>query len=421
MIRSLIPTLGIAALFTVYSSGQLIGMLDLGALDVIHILIGITLLIFILSPIKFLIYTLNTRYQRPDRIRQVLWGVIILLALAVGIPGLLAETFYIGMFSWLGSPYFEFFPFIGWSRGLISYLFEQNLWRSAAFLGVYSLSFIGLIRLVIHFAGDYYEDVLETTKANEETQEKVKTRQAQSESAGALAAKKKVDVPLFGTGAQAIYWRNYVGNIRTDYHPYFGLYSLGVVGISWIIALGSRFLGWDHQILYFYIFAIYTLYGLGGLGKTNVGDLKKHYFYLLPASWNAKMWNLLKIDVVQCLLVGGLMAVGAVLIADLSWFLLLYVPLAMVALYLSVLSISLITQIGVKESWDRKFIKSGITLALFSFGLLPAFGIAFFLYIISNQAVYGFLGMGVWLSMVALILLNAAAEMIEKRELHEVG
>jgi hypothetical protein len=89
----------------------------------------------------------------------------------------MAEKFWQGMFAWIGSPWFDFFPLVGWSRGIITFVSHENIWISLGFIGVYLLSFLIIVQLVLTHAGYYYEDVLESTQSNEEVKEKAKGKQ----------------------------------------------------------------------------------------------------------------------------------------------------------------------------------------------------------------------------------------------------
>jgi hypothetical protein len=53
----------------------------------------------------------------------------------------MAEKFWQGMFAWIGSPWFDFFPLVGWSRGIITFLSHENIWISLGFIAAYLLSF----------------------------------------------------------------------------------------------------------------------------------------------------------------------------------------------------------------------------------------------------------------------------------------
>ena len=141
-------------------------------------------------PFVFLIYTLHTKYDILETIKNGVTGLAVILGAMVLIPGLMAEKFWQGMFSWIASPWFDLFPIVGWTRGMMSYAFHQNLILALAFFGLYVLTYYLIVRLVIQFAGYYYEDVLEVTKSNEIQRDKVKGKKEASEATGSLNTKK---------------------------------------------------------------------------------------------------------------------------------------------------------------------------------------------------------------------------------------
>ena len=76
------------------------------------------------------------------------------------------------------------------------------------------MSYFSVVKLVIRYAGYYYEDVLESTKSNEEKLEKALGKREVTEDTYSLNAKKQLALPEFGMGAKAFYWRNYVHSSR---------------------------------------------------------------------------------------------------------------------------------------------------------------------------------------------------------------
>jgi hypothetical protein len=419
MLRSIIPSLGGSILFVIYSTAQLNDVFDLNFLNLALMSIGVTLFFFILSPIKFLIYTLNTKYNILTYIKNGVFALGVILFLMILIPGLMAEKFWQGMFAWIGSPWFDFFPLVGWSRGIITYLSHESIWISLGFVSVYVLSFLIIVQLVLTHAGYYYEDVLDSTQSNEEVKEKAKGKQA-SESTGSLNLNKKLDLRDFGTGATALYWRNYVHSSRQDFHPLFGLYGLGFAAIAIIMAVLSNFEWFSHKIIYTYLIMMVGFYFMAGMGRSSVGDLKKPFFILIPASWPSKFWNMIKLDIYQTLIFSVILIVPTVLIAGLNWGLIILFPYCMVAFYLTGFAITLTTQVGFEEGWDRKLIKPVIIGGVFLFGILPSLGAGLFGYIISSQFIYGLLGVSMGIFIVAAVMLHVTLDIISKVEFKEM-
>ena len=420
MIRSIIPSLGGSFLFVIYSTAQLNDVFDLNFWNLALMSIGVTLFFFILSPIKFLIYTLNTKYNILGYIKSGVFALGIILFLMILIPGMMAEKFWQGMFGWIGSPWFDFFPLVGWSRGIITFVSHENVWISMGFIGVYLLSFLIIVQLVLTHAGYYYEDVLDSTQSNEEVKEKAKGKQNASESTGSLNVNKKLELKDFGTGATALYWRNYVHSSRQDFHPLFGVYGLGFAAISIIMAVLSNFDWFSHKIIYGYMIMMVGMYFMAGMGRTSIGDLKKPFFILIPASWPSKFWNMIKLDIYQTLIFAVIMIIPTVLIADLNWGLMLLFPYCMVAFYLTGFAITLTTQVGFEEGWDRKLIKPVIIGGVFLFGILPSLAAGLFGFIISSQFIYAMVGVSMGIFIVAAVMLHVTLDIISKVEFKEM-
>lgn len=420
MVRSIFPAVGGSFIFILYSTAQLNEMFDFNIWNLLLMSMGLTLFFFILSPIRFLVYTLNTKYGILSYVKN---GVFILggiLSLMILIPGMMAEKFWQGMFAWIGSKWFDFFPLVGWSRGIITYLGHENIWIAFGFIAVYLLTFLLILNLVIVHSGYYYEDVLESTKSNEEVKEKVKGKREASESSMSLNTKKKLDLKDFGTGAVALYWRNYVHSSRQDFHPLFGLYGLIFAGIGIIMAILSNFDWFNHAIIYGYLVTLLAFYFLAGIGRTNVGDLKKPYFILIPASWPSKFWNIIKLDIYQSLIFAVILIIPTVLIAQLNWGLMVLFPFCLCTFYLAGFAITLTTQVGFDEGWDRKLIKPLIVGGVMIFGILPSLAAGAFAYFISKQVVYSFLATGIGMTLVAAVMLHVALDIVSRLEFKEI-
>lgn len=419
--RSILPSLGGSLLFLIYGGSQFAGMVDFSPQNVLFILLGIAFFFFMLSPIRFLIYTLHTKFGILEPLKNGLIGIGVLLGLLVLIPGLMADVFWKGMFSWLASPWFDLLPLVGWSRGMISYAMHQNLWLVLAYSGLYILCYFLIVRLVIHFSGYYYEDVLEATKSNEIQREKVKGKREVSESNLSLNTKKQLALPDFGKGAKALYWRNYVHASRQDFHPLFGVYTLILVVLGLIFAGLSWFDWFSHQVLNGYILLLLGLYFMAGIGRGNIGDLKKPYFFLLPASWSAKFWNMIKLDVVQLLLFSLVMIIPAVLLARLH---LLLIPVFITGVFFSYLiglCINLIPQVSLENKWDQKLIKPLMIFGIVLFGFVPILSLAILIYAVTGQFVWMLFTLVCGMAVVAAILLHVVMDVLSRLEFKDIN
>ncbi len=420
MARSILPALGGSIIFLIYGVSQMADQFDLTVGNITFLILGFALFFFMIFPLRFLIYTLHTKYGIMDFIRTGISILGIALGLVILIPGLMAEKFWQGMFSWISSPWFNFFPVVGWSRGIMSYVWDQNIILASGFLILYGLAYFSVVKLVIKFSGYYYEDVLEVTKSNEEKLEKVRGKKQVSESSYSMNTKKQLALPDFGVGAKALFWRNYVHSSRQDFHPLFGIYSLIMVGLGITFAILSNFDWFSHKVFYGYIMILLAFYFMAGIGRASVGDLKKPFFILIPASWASKFWNMIKLDLYQILLFSSVMIIPSVFIAGLNWGLIPLFLLGMAGFYLIGFAINLIPQIALEESWDRILIKPLMIGGIFIFGIIPAGVVGIFTFVLTKQFVFALLALVIVVAFVTAILMHVTLDVIKRVEFKEV-
>ena len=115
-----------------------------------------------IQPIRFLVYTLHTRFGVMEYIKNGVIVLAILLGAMILIPGLMADKFWQGMFAWIGSPWFDFFPIVGWSRGIMSFWVHSNWILSSAFVVLYGLSYFVVLKLVIQFSSIFCAHILKS-------------------------------------------------------------------------------------------------------------------------------------------------------------------------------------------------------------------------------------------------------------------
>ncbi|GMQ24771.1 hypothetical protein Aoki45_14530 [Algoriphagus sp. oki45] len=418
--RSILPSLGGSLIFLAYGGSQMAGLFNFSWDNVVFLLLGFALFFFMIFPIRFLVYTLHTKYGIMDYIQGGIVGVGVLLAAMILIPGLQAEKFWQGMFAWIASPWFDFFPLVGWSKGIFGYLQHQNWILASGFVALYGLTYFTVVKLVIRHSGYYYEDVLEATKSNEDKLEKARGKKEVTEDTYSLNSKKQLALPEFGIGAKAFYWRNYVHSSRQDFHPLIGVNTLGMAALGILFAGLSRFDWFSHKVFYFYLFFMILFYFLAGIGRANIGDLKKPWFILIPASWSSKFWNMIKLDLLQTVIFSLLLIIPSVFLAKISLGLILIFPLGMIFSYLIGLGINLIPQVGLEESWDRFLIKPLMIGGILLFGLAPSGILAIIIFAVTDQFVYGLLTLVIGFSFIAAILVHVTMDILKRLEFKEL-
>ncbi|MDP4655778.1 MAG: putative ABC exporter domain-containing protein [Algoriphagus sp.] len=420
MARSILPVLGGSLIFLVYSGGQLASEFDLTFLGGLFLLLGFALFFFLISPVRFLIYTLHTRFGILEHLRAGVLVLGVLISALVLIPGFLAPKFWEGMFAWITSPWFDLFPVVGWSRGMMSYFLNGNLMVSSSYLLLFGLTYYAVVKLVIQYSGHYYEDVLDATQNNEDRLEKAKGTKEVTEDAYSLNSKKQLALPEFGLGAKAFYWRNYVQSSRQDIHPLIGLYTGGMAVLGIVLAGLGHFDWFSHQVLYFYLFFLLFFYFMAGIGRATIGDLKKPWFILIPASWSLKFWNMIKLDLVQTLLFALLLILPSVVIGDYNYWLIVLFPLGLIFAYVIGLAVNLIPQVGLDEGWDRVLIKPLMIGGIVIFGLVPTLFFSGLLFGITGKFIFGFGAAVLGLGFLAAILTHVALDVLKRLEFKEL-
>ncbi|MFN3997096.1 putative ABC exporter domain-containing protein [Algoriphagus sp.] len=418
--RSILPSLGGSLLFLIYGGSQMAGQFEITFGNATFLVVGFALFLFMVFPIRFLIYTLHTKYGVMEYIRGGIIGLGVGLALIILIPGFMAEKFWQGMFSGIASPWFDLFPIVGWSRGIMGYVAHGNALLSIAFIGLYGLTYFTIVKLVIQYAGYYYEDVLEATKTNEDKLDKARGKQEVDEGTYSLNAKKQLALPDFGAGAKAFYWRNYVHSSRQDFHPLFGIYSLSMAGIGIVMAGLSNFDWFSHKVFYVYLLFMLFFYFMAGIGRANIGDLKKPFFILVPASWSVKFWNMIKLDIVQTLIFAAVLIVPSVFLSHISLGLIPLFLIGIVVFYLIGFAINLIPQVALDEGWDRKLIKPFMIGGIFLFGIIPTVVMSVLVFIITKQFVWTLFTCVIGMTLVAAILLHVSLDVLKRLEFKEM-
>jgi hypothetical protein len=404
----------------VYSGGQLASEFDLNFLGGVFLLLGFALFFFLIFPLRFLIYTLHTRFGILGQLRVGVLVLGVLLVLLIVIPGFMAPVFWKGMFSWIASPWFDLFPIVGWSRGMMAYFLNGNWILSTTYLVLYAVTYFAVVKLVIQFSGHYYEDVLDATQTNEDRLEKAKGKREVTEDAYSLNSKKQLALPEFGLGAKAIYWRNYVQSSRQDIHPLVGLYTMVLAALGVVCSFLGRFDWFSPQVLYFYLAFLLFFYFMAGIGRANIGDLKKPWFILIPASWSAKFWNMIKLDLIQILLFGLILIVPSIALGDYSWWLALLFPLGLIFSYIIGLGVNMIPQVGLDEGWDRILIKPLMIGGIIVFGIVPTLFFAGLILGITGNFSYGFGVAVLGLGLVASILIHVTLDILKRLEFKEL-
>ena len=182
----------------------------------------------------------------------------------------------------------------------------------------------------------------------------------------------------------------------------------------------SNFDWFSHRVLYGYLILLFGFYFLAGIGRANIGDLKKPWFILIPASWSSKFWNMIKLDLVQTMLFAAVLIVPSVFLAHVSLGLIPLFLAGMAVCYLTGFAINLIPQIALEETWDRFLIKPIMIGGIFLFGIVPTIILSIIVFAFTDQFVWGLFAGVLGMSLVAAILLHVTLDVLKRLEFKEM-
>ncbi|MCC5920636.1 MAG: putative ABC exporter domain-containing protein [Cyclobacteriaceae bacterium] len=418
ILRSILPAMFFGLIFTIYISFFIFPAGMLTAIDNISMLIAITLFIASLGPLQFLVFILNTKFniEKPLKlgIRLSIGGVAALIA----IPAALNDEPWKGAIQWISADGFNYFPIVGWARGIGLSFYYLNTGQTL-FLILLFVIFLGMtIAAILRYADDYYEDVLDSTAENEELQERIRKNKRKSEADVSLNSKKELNIKPFGKGAIAFFWRNWVEGWRIDYNPLLGFYNFIIIAIGVVVAIliSVKIIDSENVIL-IYQAVLATIFFAAGMQKSYMGDFQKPHFILVPVSFAKKLTAVLALDVIQVIIPTLILEIVFTILVHGELGRIFLAPLLFVSLYLVGISISLLSKVGFKESWDRFLIRPIIIGLIFLVGILPVIIVAIMVGSALGSVYFVFLFLALGLISIALILLNVTTDLLERFEL----
>ncbi|MBC8062199.1 MAG: putative ABC exporter domain-containing protein [Clostridiaceae bacterium] len=354
--------------FLVFQIPNLRNFLPITKLGILIILLSTFLLIFTMSIIGLVTYSITSKSKKRRVLSEKLLNIIF-----AGFGILLLYNIYKfkdfskGVMNVLNSEILYYIPFIGWFKRVLmaavlglSPTFYINLLLCLAFIGL-------MIFTMYKLNADYYEDVLDATERNEEL---IKLKKSGKGNINFNKKKfRKLKSGEMGNGANAIFYRQLL-EYRKSGIPFVDKITL----IMLIIGIGSKYIFPEASMSTVLYFSIYMLFFFSFQGKWGQ-ELSKPYIYLIPYSSASKLFfatiaDILKntVDAIVLFTVTGIMfKCNPIIIAS---SILAYVSFGSIYIYGDVLSRKLFG--GTHSKNLEVFIKMGITFLIILPGLIPS-------------------------------------------------
>lgn len=162
-------------LFLLFYGPMLTNSFGVGLADVILLVLGLALLLFVVQIFALLIYSFSN--GRPRRIRGVkftIYGLVALLLCYVGNEILSNGSNLKAVYPAISSQQLEWFPIIGWIKGAVFGMINGNVMNTVVYMAITVAAVIIGITLFIKSNTDYYEDVLQSTENTDQLKKAMK-------------------------------------------------------------------------------------------------------------------------------------------------------------------------------------------------------------------------------------------------------
>jgi hypothetical protein len=214
-----------------------------------------------------------------------------------------------GALATFDSPFFTYFPVIGWLKGIISAAVDGINAQFWAGLGLMTASVAASVALLYRLNLDYYEEVLGATEYREAAI--IAKREGNNLNFG-VKARRKVTSGLSGAGARALFGKNMLELRKSAFVLFFDRSSLIIIAS----ALAFKFIMPNEQeindiaMMMVLSFSVYMLFILQMQGRW-AAELGRHYIFTLPARASEKLFWVTAGDHIKNLIDGAALFVIA--------------------------------------------------------------------------------------------------------------
>ena len=280
-------------IFMLFYSGMLMQNFHVNVGGVVGLIVYSVALLLVIQLISLILYNYsNGDAARKNRVRAFIYaylGLMLITALYVfrknggGVEAGLAA---------LSSPYIEYFPIIGWTKGAAFGLLTGNMTAMVIYTALLAASFVGLLVLFRKSDTDYYEDVLQTTETQFQMRQSMKDRR---NTTTMMRADKKIRVGKTGLGggwgANTFFYKHLCETRRRNRFAFLSTSSIITLAANLIVVAviasirsseGKAAIQPDNALMTAFWLDIYLLFLMNAMGDW-ARELQKPYIYLVPA------------------------------------------------------------------------------------------------------------------------------------------
>lgn len=207
------------------------------------------------------------------------------------------------------SPFFTYFPVIGWLKGIASAAVDGLNAPFWAGLALMTASIAAAIALLYRLNLDYYEEVLGATEYREAA---IAAKREGKNMQFGVKARRKVTAGLFGTGARSLFGKNMLELRKSAFVLFFDRSSLIIIAS----ALAFKFIMPNEKeindigMMMVLSFSVYMLFILQIQGRW-AAELGRHFIFSLPARASEKLFWVTVSDHIKNLIDGAALFVIA--------------------------------------------------------------------------------------------------------------
>lgn len=298
LIKQMAATL-LMMVFLLFYGGMTANMFGVAPWQIVALMAGIALLVFIIQIITLLIYSFTCSNQTRIRlVKGCMYAVFCIIAAIILGLFLNGGSNIEALFAAIASPYLTYIPVIGWIKGMVFAIIYSNGIQTIIYAALNLLALVGSILLFVRSNSDYYEDVLQSTETTFEMQKAVKEGRAFNMKASKPAKVTDTGIDR-GWGANAFFFKHLRQSKRKSRIPILGTSTLILLAGNIVFAIFLQSIGKAENdpmpigilMAVCLVASAYVLFFFSAMGDLSM-ELTKPYIYLVPeSSFKKLLWT----------------------------------------------------------------------------------------------------------------------------------
>lgn len=286
-------------IFMIFYSGMLTQNFDISMTGVLFLILGSAFFLFLIQTLSLLLYSFTN--GRPLRKKIVKAFVFVLMGIFA------AETYLVflqcggttqAIGAALASPYLEYFPLVGWTKGAVFALIAGSAAKAAAYGGLLFAATLAFIVVFRRYNVDYYEDVLQNAERVTELTQAIREKRAYTVRRKKPAKLGRTGIGK-GWGASTFFYKQLCEARRRSRLVFLSTSTFMLLGLNLGYYLLFTTIGKsqndpapaDMPILFGFFTSIYILFLMDMLTGWRA-ELTKPYIFLAPESAFKKLlWS----------------------------------------------------------------------------------------------------------------------------------